>query len=98
MHVDARSLARSLEAGPEAATLTEAEVDDRVADLFRQCLTAHGGSLNPSKICGKALGQKPGEERVYSRLNKLLLPGGLRPFVERHPEFSWTSLEPKGML
>ena len=79
MHVPARSLARSLEAGQEAATLTEAEVDDRVADLFRQCLTAHGGSFNPSKICGKASGQKPGEERFYSRLNRLLLPGAAPP-------------------
>ena len=46
----------------------------------------------------KALGQEPGEERIYSQLNKLLLPGGLRPFVERHPEFSWTGRDPKGML
>ena len=58
----------------------------------------HGGSFNPSRISRKALGQEAGEERVYSRLNKLPLPWGLRPFVERHPEFSWTSLEPKGML
>ena len=90
--------ARSLEAGVEAATLTAAEVDDRVADLLRRCLGAHGGQFDPSRISSKASGQQPGEERIYSKFNKLLLPGGLRPFVERHPEFSWTSREPKGML
>ena len=45
-----------------------------------------------------ALRQQPGEEAVYSQLNKLLLPGGLRPFVESHPEFSWTTHGQKGML
>ena len=90
--------ARSLEAGVEAATLTAAEVDYQVADLLRRCLNAHGGSFDPSRISRAALGQGPGEERIYSQFNKLLLPGGLRPFVERHPEFSWTSRDPKGML
>ena len=89
---------RSLEAGVEAATLTAAEVDDRIADLLRRCLNAHGGSFDPSRISRAALCQEPGEERIYSQLNKLLLPGGLRPFVERHPEFSWSSRDPKGML
>ena len=90
--------ARSREAGVEAEKLTAAEVDDRVADVLRQCLNAHGGELDPSKISSAALRQKPGEERVYFQLNKLLLPKGLRPFVERHPEFCWTSRDPKGML
>ena len=70
--------ARSLDAGVEAANLTAAEVDDRVADLLRRCLNAHGGSFNPSRISSAALGQEPGEERIYSQLNKLLLPRGLR--------------------
>ena len=78
--------------------LTAAEVNDRVAALLRRCLTAHGGSLDPSRISRAALRQQPGEEAVYSQLNKLLLPGGLRPFVESHPEFSWTTHGQKGML
>ena len=82
----------------EAATLTAAEVDDRIADLLRRCLNAHGGSFDPSKISRAVLCQEPGEERIYSPFNKLLSPGGLRPLVERHPEFSWTSHNPKGML
>ena len=45
-----------------------------------------------------ALGQELREEHIYSQLNRLVLHGGLRPFVERHPEFSWTSRDPKGML
>ena len=45
-----------------------------------------------------ALGQELREEHIYSQLNRLVLHGGLRPFVERHPEFSWTSRDPNGML
>ena len=97
--------ARSREAGVEAAgqgaasgAQEAAEVDDRIADLLRRCLDAHGGQFDPPRISSAALGQQPGEERIYSQPNKLLLLGGLRPFVERHPEFSWTSREPKGML
>ena len=89
---------RSLQAGVEAGRLTEAEVNDRVVALLRSCLTAHGGSFDPSRISRAALGQQLGEEAVYSQLNKLLLPGGLRPFVESHPEFSWTTHGQKGML
>ena len=89
---------RSLQAGVEAGRLTAAEVNDRVAALLRSCLTAHGGSFDPSRISRAALGQQLGEEAVYSQLNKLLLPGGLRPFVESHPEFSWTTHGQKGML
>ena len=89
---------RSLQAGVEAGRLTAAEVNDRVVALLRWCLTAHGGSFDPSRISRAALGQQPGEEAVYSQLNKLLLPGGLRPFVESHPEFSWTTHGQKGML
>ena len=89
---------RSRQAGVETGRLTAAEVNDRVAALLRRCLTAHGGSFDPSRISRAALGQQLGEEAVYSQLNKLLLPGGLRPFVESHPEFSWTTHGQKGML
>ena len=82
----------------EAERLTAAEVDDHVADLLRRCLHAHHGEFDPSRISSKAVRREPGEDRVYFQLNKLLLSGGLRPFVERHPEFSWTSRDPKGML
>ena len=90
--------ARSREAGAEAATLTSAEADDRVAEIVRQCLRAHGGAFDPSHISHRTLGLGPADERMYSRLNRLLLPGELRPFVERHPEFSWQANGPRGML
>ena len=38
------------------------------------------------------------EEPVYSQLNKLLERNQLRAFVDSHPEFSWSSNGPKGML
>ena len=94
VHVPARISA----SGEEAATLSQAEIDDRVAEILRQCLRAHGGSFDPSNISHHALGLRPEDERMYSRLNKLLLPNQLRPFVDRHPEFSWQEKAPKGML
>ena len=90
--------ARSREAGVEAETLTDAEVDDRVAELLRRCLHTHGGEFDPSRISSKALGQEPGEDKFWNQLNKLLPPEGLRPFIERNPEFSYTSSDANGML
>jgi hypothetical protein len=82
--------ARSLEAGVDAARLTEAEVNDRVATLLRRCLRAHEGSFDPARISRRALDQEPDEEPVYSQLNKLLERNQLRTFVDSHPEFSWS--------
>ena len=90
--------ARHREAGADAATLTPAEVDDRVAELVRECLRAHGGTVDPSRISHRALGLGPADARVYARLNKLLGPGQLRWFVERHPESAWHAKDPKGMI
>ena len=73
--------ARSREAGADAQVLSAAEVDDRVAEILRQCLTTHDSSFDPSWISHKALGLGPGDERMCLRLNKLLLPEGLRPWV-----------------
>ena len=93
VHVPARTSA----SGEDAATLSQAEIDDRVAEILRQCLRAHGGSFDPSNISHRALGLGPQDERMHSRLNKLLLPKQLRPFVDQHPEFSWEEKDPKGM-
>ena len=90
--------ARHREAGSDAATLTPAERDDRVAELVRECLRAHGGTVDPSRISHRALGLGPADARVYARLNKLLGPGQLRWFVERHPESAWHAKDPKGMI
>ena len=101
VHVPARSREAGVEAagqGAASGAQEVAEADDRIADLIRLCLETHGGQFDPSRISSKASGQQPGEEPIYSKFNKLLRPQGLRPFVERHPEFSWTSREPKGML
>ena len=42
------------------------------------------------------MGQEASDERVCFQLGKLLLPGGLRSFVQHHPEFSWISHGQKG--
>ena len=101
VHVPARSREAGVEAagqGAASGAQEVAEADDRIADLIRLCLETHGGQFDPLRISSKASGQQPGEEPIYSKLNKLLRPQGLRPFVVRHPEFSWTSIGPKGML
>ena len=78
--------------------LSSDEVDSRVAEIIRAILTSHSGWFDPAWISRKWQGLPPDAERMYSRLNKLLPPKQLRPFVDRHPEFSWQEKEPKGML
>ena len=67
--------ARHREAGMEAATLSSEDVDARVADIIREILHAHGGWFDPARVSRKWVGQPPGAERMYSRLNNLLLRG-----------------------
>ena len=90
--------ARVGETGAEAASLSEDQVRERVTDIIKQCLNAHGGSFDPSRIRHKNLGLSPSDERMYSRLNKLLQPGQLREFVDGHPEFEWHQKGPRGMV
>ena len=90
--------ARVVEAAAEAASLSEDQVRERVTDIIKQCLNAHGGSFDPSQIRHKNLGLLPSGERMYSRLNKLLQPGQLREFVDGHPEFEWHQKETRGMV
>ena len=90
--------ARVGDAGAEAASLSEDQVSERVTDIIKQCLNAHGGSFDPSQIRHKNLGLSPSDERMYSRLNKLLQPGQLREFVDGHPEFAWHQKGPRGMV
>ena len=73
-------------------------VSERVTDIIKQCLNAHGGSFDPSQIRHKNLGLLPSDVRMYSRLNKLLQPGQLREFVDGHPEFEWHQNGPRGMV
>ena len=86
------------EAGAAVASLPEDQVSERVTDIIKQCLRAHGGSFDPSQISHKLLGLSPCEERMHARLNKLLQPGQLRQFLDRHPEFAWQQKGPRGMV
>ena len=64
VHVPARSREAGVEAagqGAASGAQEVAEVDDRIADLLRRCLDAHGGQFDPSRISSKASGQQPGE-------------------------------------
>ena len=87
--------ARLRGAGEEAGT---PDADARIAELLHQCLNAHGGELDPSKISHKRMGLGPEDEHVYEKFNKLLVPGGLKAFVESHPDFTWNWGAKKGMV
>ena len=73
-------------------------VSERVTDIIKQCLNAHGGSFDFAQIKQKNVRLSPSDERMYARLYKLLQPGQLREFVDGHPEFEWNQKEPRGMV
>ena len=88
--------ARLRDAGADATNLTRAQVDDRVAEIVHECLRTHGGWVDPSRISHQWLGLGSADERMYSRINKLLLPGEPRPFVERRPRACLATQEAEG--
>ena len=73
------------EAGAEAASLSEEQVNERVTESITQCLCAHGGPFGPSRISHKVMGLSRSDEPMCARLNKLLqLPDDRRQ--ERHAQ------------
>ena len=98
VHVKKRKAQFSREAASERYTDTPEVWESRVADLLREILRCHGGSFRPFKISHKQMGLAPGDERVYSKLNKLLRKGELKPFVEAHCEFAWQEEEGKMLI
>ena len=75
VHVASRSQAN----GAWGATLSPTERDARVTDIVRKCLRLKDGCFEPNCI----------PRRFYTALDQLLLPEGLKPFIEGHPEFDW---------
>ena len=88
VHVRARRSQLASEAASERYVDTNEVWVGRVADLLRQILQRHGGRFNLSRISHKLMSLAPGEETTYSKLNKLLEKGELKPFVETHCEFA----------
>ena len=88
VHVKARRSQLPRETASERHVDTHEVWEGRVADLLRQILQRHRGSFDPSRISHKLMGLAPGEETTYSKLNKLLEKGELKPFVEAHSEFA----------
>ena len=78
----------------QAEGLSPQEIDEKVAEILRQCLDTHGGQFDPSAISHKTAGLKSEDERLYARLNKLLAPGQLSSFVDKRPEFAWMPRNP----
>ena len=56
--------------------------------------------LNGKEVCQEceAMGRAPQHERMYEKLNRLLMPGQLKPFVEQHDEFAWEPCGKNGMI
>ena len=78
------------------------EIDEKVAEILRLCLDAHGWQFDPSAISHKTAGLTAKDGRLYSRLNKLLAPGQLSSFVGKYTECVWmpknSGQEPPGMI
>ena len=49
---------------PRQRGLSPQDIDEKVAEILRQCLDAHGGQFNPSAIRHKLAGLKPEDERL----------------------------------
>ena len=62
--------------------LSPQEIEEKVAEILRLCLDSHGGQFDPSAISHKTAGLNAKDERLYARLNKLLVPGQLSSFVD----------------
>jgi hypothetical protein len=92
----ARTRSRAVEV--DADRFPTGEKVDRVSDILRDCLIRSDGTFDPAHINHRRMGFAKNEERVYSRLNKLLRPGELKPFIENDSEFAWQQGPGKGML
>jgi hypothetical protein len=77
----------SAEGNALGSTLEPDERDSRAAELVRQCLMAHGGSFDPSRISHRSMGLQDGDDQTYSKFDQLFEPGALRGFIERSSEF-----------
>jgi len=93
---------RRQHAGEEVDSMSLRSRTEEIAELIRLCLHTHGGSFDPARISSKKTGRLPAGTQdpttVQQRLNRLLRPNELRPFIEAHPEFTWTQHGEKGML
>ncbi len=87
--------------GLEGDAMGFAARDVAVADLLRMCLRTHGGQFDPARISHNLLRpyglDMATQPRMYQRLDALLHPGDLRPWIEQHPDFQWKPHGAKGM-
>ena len=76
------------------------DADARLLELVEDILKTHGGEFDPSRISYKKL-RRWRAEPPWETFNKLLKPGGLKGFVEKHSDkFAWRlpAGNNKGML
>ena len=65
------------------------DADARLLELVEDILKTHGGEFDPSRISYKKL-RSWRAEPPWETFNKLLKPGGLKGFVEKHSDkFAW---------
>ena len=70
------------------------EIDEEVAGISRLRLDSHGGQFGPPDISHKTAGLKANDKPLHARLRRLLEPGQLRSFVDKHPDVVWTPQNP----
>ena len=91
--------------GVEGDAMGVAARDVAVAHLLRMCLRTHAGEVDPSRISHDLLRQEmvnqgldmATQPRMFQRLDALLHPGQLKPWIEQHPDFQWKPQGAKGM-
>jgi len=91
--------------GLEGDAMGFAARDVAVADLLRMCLRTHGGEVDPARISRDLLRPEmvnqgldmATQPRMFQRLDALLHPRQLRPWIEQHPDFQWKPHGAKGM-
>ena len=74
------------------------DADARLVELVKDILKTHGGEFDPSRISRQKVRWR--DERPLETFNKLLTPGGLKGFLDKHSDkFAWRQqADNKGML
>ena len=82
---------KSEHAGDVGAAMAPEDRDRVLEKILTDVLTTHLGTVDPARIFHRRLVEQglavPGAPKTWQRLDELLPPGGLRPWIEKHPAF-----------
>ena len=99
VHVNPKQVKMKREAGTQRYTDPADVWSEQVAKVLREILRTHARTFDPSSIHYSWMGRRSYQEHMYEKLNQLLEKGGgLRNFVDNHPEFTWQRHGKNGMV